>query len=125
VPIDVLWFRISRRPDDPEQVLGNINYGKALILIDRASYFQAGLIVPKVSFDEIKRAGLEALRTSVAQVAPFLADRLHEIDDWTKVSVLTVQLNRLRRWHRDGLLCIGDAAHAMSLAGGVGINLAI
>lgn len=83
------------------------------------------MIVPKGSFDEIKRAGLEAFRTSVAQVVPFLADRLHEIDDWTRISVLTVQLNRLRRWHCDGLLCIGDAAHAMSPAGGVGINLAV
>jgi 2-polyprenyl-6-methoxyphenol hydroxylase-like FAD-dependent oxidoreductase len=125
VPFDVLWFRISRRPDDPEQVLGNVNYGKAIILLDRFDYFQAGMIIPKGSFEEIKQRGLEAFRASIAQVTPYLAGRVQEIHDWNQIQVLTVQLNRLRHWYRDGLLCIGDAAHAMSPAGGVGINLAI
>jgi 2-polyprenyl-6-methoxyphenol hydroxylase-like FAD-dependent oxidoreductase len=125
VPMDVLWFRISRKPDDPKQVLGNVNYGKVLILIDRADYFQAGLIIPKGSFEEIKRRGLEAFRANVLQIAPFLDGRVGELENWDLIKVLTVQINRLRRWFRSGLLCIGDAAHAMSPAGGVGINLAI
>ena len=125
VPIDVLWFRLSRRADDPEQVLGQINYGRVLILIDRAEYFQAGLIVPKGSYEDVRAAGLAAFRESIRRIAPFLDGRVDEIQSWDQVKVLTVQLNRLQRWYREGLLCIGDAAHAMSPAGGVGINLAI
>jgi len=125
VPIDVLWFRISRRPDDPEQVLGNVNYGKALILIDRSDYFQAGLIIPKGTFEEIKRRGLAALRRDILQIAPYFDGRVEELQGWEQIKILTVQINRLRRWYRAGLICIGDAAHAMSPAGGVGINLAI
>lgn len=125
VPIDVLWFRIGRGASDPEQLLGNINYGKALILINRSDYFQAGLIIPKGSFDEIKRKGLEAFREGIVRNAPFLSDRVQTISDWEQIKLLSVQINRLRQWSRPGLLCIGDAAHAMSPAGGVGINLAI
>jgi 2-polyprenyl-6-methoxyphenol hydroxylase-like FAD-dependent oxidoreductase len=125
VPMDVLWFRMSRHEDDPEQLLGNINYGKALVLINRGDYFQAGLIIRKGSFDTIKVHGLEAFRDSLRQIAPYLGDRPDEITDWEQVKLLTVQINRLRQWYRPGLLCIGDAAHAMSPAGGVGINLAI
>ena len=125
VPIDVLWFRISRNPGDPAQVLGNVNYGKVLVLINRSDYFQAGLLIPKDSFDSLKARGIESFRIGVLQIAPWLGDRVHELQDWDQVKILTVQINRLRRWHRAGLLCIGDAAHAMSPAGGVGINLAI
>ncbi|MBV8551125.1 MAG: FAD-dependent oxidoreductase [Acidobacteriaceae bacterium] len=125
VPIDVLWFRISRSSSDPEQLLGNFNYGKALILINRGDYFQAGLIIPKGSFEAIKRKGLDAFRESLLQIAPFLGDRVGAVQDWDQIKLLSVQINRLRRWHQPGLLCIGDAAHAMSPAGGVGINLAI
>jgi 2-polyprenyl-6-methoxyphenol hydroxylase-like FAD-dependent oxidoreductase len=125
VPIDVLWFHISRQARDPELALGNINYGKLLVLINRGDYFQAGLIIRKGSFEQTKREGLETLRATIARIAPYLADRVHELQDWDQIKLLTVQINRLRTWHREGLLCIGDAAHAMSPAGGVGINLAI
>ncbi len=125
VPIDVLWFRISRHSGDPEQVLGNVNYGRVLILINRGDYFQAGFIIPKGSFDEIKQRGLPAFRQSISRIAPYLGDRVNELENWDRISLLTVQINRLQKWYRDGLLCIGDAAHAMSPAGGVGINLAI
>jgi 2-polyprenyl-6-methoxyphenol hydroxylase-like FAD-dependent oxidoreductase len=125
VPMDVLWFRISRGSDDPGQLLGNVNYGKALILIDRSDYFQAGLIIAKGTYDEIKSRGLEALRNDVRRIAPYLGERVNEINNWDQIKILTVQINRLPRWYLPGLLCIGDAAHAMSPAGGVGINLAI
>jgi 2-polyprenyl-6-methoxyphenol hydroxylase-like FAD-dependent oxidoreductase len=125
VPIDVLWFRIGRNEGDPEQLLGNINYGKALILINRGDYFQVGLIIPKGSFEEITRKGLEAFRAAILENAPYLGDRVQALDSWEKIKLLSVQINRLRKWSRPGLLCIGDAAHAMSPAGGVGINLAI
>lgn len=125
VPIDVLWFRISRKPTDPEAALGNVNYGKALVLINRADYFQAGLIIPKGSFEQLRTDGLAAFQQIVARIAPFLADRVGELENWDQVKLLTVQINRLEQWHQPGLLCIGDAAHAMSPAGGVGINLAV
>ena len=125
VPIDVLWFRISRKPDDPGQVLGNVNYGMGLILINRSDYFQAGLIIAKGSFDRIKARGLDAFRIDIVRIAPYLGSRVEELTNWDQIKILTVQINRLRRWYRQGLLCIGDSAHAMSPAGGVGINLAI
>jgi 2-polyprenyl-6-methoxyphenol hydroxylase-like FAD-dependent oxidoreductase len=125
VPIDVLWFRIARRAGDPEQVLGNVNYGKALILINRGDYFQAGLIIRKGSFEDIKQDGLDAFQNLIRRIAPYLGDRVDELKNWDQIKLLTVQINRLRKWYRPGLLCIGDAAHAMSPAGGVGINLAI
>ncbi len=125
VPIDVLWFRISRKADDPEEVLGNINYGKALVLINRGDYFQSGLIIPKGAFEKIQRDGLETFHNDLRKIAPYLGDRVQELQNWDQIKLLTVRINRLKRWHLPGLLCIGDAAHAMSPAGGVGINLAI
>jgi 2-polyprenyl-6-methoxyphenol hydroxylase-like FAD-dependent oxidoreductase len=125
VPIDVLWFRVAKTAADTEPALGRIRNGKILVTIDRGDYYQCGSIIRKGAFEEIKRRGLEAFREEIVSVAPFLRDSVGAIDDWEKVKLLTVQVNRLRQWYRPGLLFIGDAAHAMSPAGGVGINLAI
>jgi 2-polyprenyl-6-methoxyphenol hydroxylase-like FAD-dependent oxidoreductase len=125
VPIDVLWFRISRRESDPHQVLGNINYGKIIVLINRGDYYQAALLIRKGSFEEVQSRGMEAFRNTVRQIVPYLGDRVEELNDWNQIKLLSVQINHLRQWYMPGLLCIGDAAHAMSPAGGVGINLAI
>src|SRR3954466_5572770 len=125
VPIDVLWMRISKREDDPEQSFGFFQQGKLLVLIDRGDYWQAGFVIPKGRFDEIKAGGLPRFQSEIVSFAGFLRDRVAELDDWSKINLLTVQINRLRDWCREGLLCSGDSAHAMSPAGGVGINLAI
>ena len=125
VAIDVLWMRISKKQDDPQQTLGFFQGGKLLVLLDRDDYWQCGFVIPKGGFDDIKARGLQQLQNDIASFAGFLRDRVTELDDWSKIKLLTVQINRLRDWCRDGLLCIGDSAHAMSPAGGVGINLAI
>ena len=125
VAIDVLWMRISKKQDDPQQTLGFFQGGKLLVLLDRDDYWQCGFVIPKDHFDDIKTRGLQQLQNDIVSFAGFLRDRIAELDDWSKVRLLTVQINRLRDWCRDGLLCIGDSAHAMSPAGGVGINLAI
>jgi 2-polyprenyl-6-methoxyphenol hydroxylase-like FAD-dependent oxidoreductase len=125
VPIDVLWTRLSKRADDPKQSLGFFRGGKLLVLLDRDDYFQMGFIIPKGSLDDIRQRGFPAFHADIVEIAPFLKDRIAELDDWSKIKLLTVQINRLRHWARDGLLCIGDSAHAMSPAGGVGINLAL
>jgi 2-polyprenyl-6-methoxyphenol hydroxylase-like FAD-dependent oxidoreductase len=124
-PIDVLWMRIAKRHDDPEQLLGFFRHGKLLVLLDRDDYFQTGFVIPKGGIDALKERGLPVLHDEIVALAPFLRDRIAEINDWSKIKLLTVQINRLKRWCREGLLCIGDSAHAMSPAGGVGINLAL
>jgi 2-polyprenyl-6-methoxyphenol hydroxylase-like FAD-dependent oxidoreductase len=125
VPIDVLWTRLSKREGDPKQSLGFFQGGKLLVLLDRDDYFQVGFVIPKGGFEEIKQRGFPQFHADIVAMAPFLHDRVAELDDWSKIKLLTVQINRLERWAREGLLCIGDSAHAMSPAGGVGINLAL
>jgi 2-polyprenyl-6-methoxyphenol hydroxylase-like FAD-dependent oxidoreductase len=125
VPIDVLWMRISKKQADPKQTLGFFQHGKLVVLLDRDDYWQCGFVISKGAFDEIKERGLAQFQNEIVTFAEFLRDRVAELDDWSKIKLLTVQINRLRDWCRDGLLCIGDSAHAMSPAGGVGINLAI
>jgi 2-polyprenyl-6-methoxyphenol hydroxylase-like FAD-dependent oxidoreductase len=125
VPIDVLWTRLSKRETDPKQSLGFFRGRRLLVLLDRGDYFQVGFVIPKGTFEEIKQLGFAKFHADLVAMAPFLHDRVAELDDWSKIKLLTVQINRLRRWAREGLLCIGDSAHAMSPAGGVGINLAL
>jgi 2-polyprenyl-6-methoxyphenol hydroxylase-like FAD-dependent oxidoreductase len=124
-PMDVLWMRLSKRPDDPANALGRINAGRIFVTLDRGDYWQCAYVIPKGAGDAVRSGGIEAFREGIAAVAPFLRERVGELESWDDVKLLTVQVNRLRRWHRAGLLCIGDAAHAMSPIGGVGINLAI
>ena len=124
-PIDVLWMRLSKRPTDPGASLGNIRNGHVFVMLDRGEYWQCAYVIPKDGYDELRRAGLEAFRAEIVGVVPFLADRVAEITSWDHAKLLTVRIDRLRQWHRPGVLCIGDAAHAMSPVGGVGINLAI
>jgi len=123
--MDVLWFRLSRRASDPGDPIGRFDAGRIFIMLNRSDYWQCGFVIPKGSRDQLPGKGLPAFRDAVAQLAPFMADRVGELHDWDPIKLLTVQVDRLHRWYRPGLLCIGDAAHAMSPVGGVGINLAI
>jgi 2-polyprenyl-6-methoxyphenol hydroxylase-like FAD-dependent oxidoreductase len=124
-PIDVLWFRVTKKAGDPPQAFGFVGAGQFMVLINRGGYWQCAYVIRKGSFEERKRRGLQAFQEEVARCAPFLADRTGEITQWDDVKLLSVKVNHLRTWYREGLLCIGDAAHAMSPVGGVGINLAI
>jgi 2-polyprenyl-6-methoxyphenol hydroxylase-like FAD-dependent oxidoreductase len=124
-PMDVLWFRLPRLPSDPDQSMGRFDAGRIFVLINRGDYWQCAYVIPKGSFEEVRRAGLDAFRAGLAQSMPQFADRVGELRNWDQIKLLTVAVDRLATWHRPGLLCIGDAAHAMSPIGGVGINLAI
>ena len=123
-PMDVLWMRLSRLPSDPVIAL-RFDRGKLLVMLNRGDYWQTGLVIRKGGAEQLKQKGIEVLRAGILEVAPFLKDRVSELQNWDNISLLTVKVDRLEKWWRPGLLCIGDAAHAMSPIGGIGINLAI
>ncbi|AOS65316.1 FAD-dependent oxidoreductase [Actinoalloteichus hymeniacidonis] len=125
VPIDVLWFRLPRTESDPTGVLGRFSIGEGIAMIDRGDYWQCGYLIPKGSEAELRASDIEDFRSRIGRLIPWLADRADEVSSFDDLATLVVRLNRLRRWHAPGVLCIGDAAHAMSPVGGVGINLAI
>jgi 2-polyprenyl-6-methoxyphenol hydroxylase-like FAD-dependent oxidoreductase len=124
-PIDVLWFRLPKQSQDPAQAFGFVGAGQFMVLIERGDYWQCAYVIRKGSFDERRARGLDAFRSEVTSCAPFLGQRVTEIKSWDDVKLLSVKVDHLRQWYREGLLCIGDSAHAMSPVGGVGINLAI
>jgi 2-polyprenyl-6-methoxyphenol hydroxylase-like FAD-dependent oxidoreductase len=124
-PMDVLWFRISRKESDPGETLGRIDTGAMLVMLDRGEYWQCAYVIPKGGIERVRSEGIEAFRSRVRSLLPFLADRLAELSSFDDVKLLTVMVDLLRQWWRPGLLLIGDAAHAMSPVGGVGINIAV
>jgi 2-polyprenyl-6-methoxyphenol hydroxylase-like FAD-dependent oxidoreductase len=124
-PIDVLWFRLSRHDSDTEESTGHIEAGQMMVMLNRGDYWQCAYVIPKGGIEAVKREGLPAFRERVVALSPFLRDRMNEVRSFDDVKLLTVAIDRLRQWHRPGLLCIGDAAHAMSPVGGVGVNLAV
>ena len=124
-PIDVFWFRLPRKQDEVEAVFGRIGPGLLLVMLDRNDYWQVAFVIAKGSGDEVRARGLDAFRAAVVRAAPELKDRVHHIRAWDDVKLLTVRVDRLTRWHEPGYLAIGDAAHAMSPVGGLGINVAI
>ena len=124
-PIDVLWMRLSRRETDRSETLGIVQSGHILVMLNRGAYWQCAFIIPKGGYGTLQTRGLAAFREDIARTSPLLADRVDELRTWDDIKLLTVKIDRLVRWHAPGLLCIGDAAHAMSPIGGVGINLAI
>jgi len=124
-PIDVLWFRISRKEEDPSEPAGRFASGRVMILLYRKDYWQCGFVIKKDSFEQMRELGVEWLRAEVLKLAPFLKERVNEITDLSSLNLLSVKIDRLERWYKPGLICIGDAAHAMSPVGGVGINLAV
>jgi 2-polyprenyl-6-methoxyphenol hydroxylase-like FAD-dependent oxidoreductase len=124
-PMDVLWLRLSRKPEDPHGLMAHFGGGRALLFLEREEHWQIGHIIGKGTYQQVHAAGLSALRQAIAETAPEFADRVAELTDWKQVSMLSVEANRLPRWYRPGLLLLGDAAHVMSPAGGNGINYAI
>jgi 2-polyprenyl-6-methoxyphenol hydroxylase-like FAD-dependent oxidoreductase len=124
-PMDVLWFRVSRREGDTNETFGHVEAGAMMVMLNRTDYWQCAYLIPKGGIDAVKAKGLPAFREQIAFMSPFLRDRVDEIGSWNDVKLLTVAVDRLPCWHKPGLLCIGDAAHAMSPIGGVGVNLAV
>jgi 2-polyprenyl-6-methoxyphenol hydroxylase-like FAD-dependent oxidoreductase len=124
-PMDVLWFRLSRKPTDDSETFGHIEAGKMMVMLDRGDYWQCAFVIPKGGIEQVKARGLEAFRRDVVWMSPFLADRVGELKSFDDIKLLTVTVDRLRKWWRPGLICIGDSAHAMSPIGGVGVNVAV
>jgi 2-polyprenyl-6-methoxyphenol hydroxylase-like FAD-dependent oxidoreductase len=124
-PMDVLWFRMSRKDSDSSDTFGHIEAGKMMIMLDRGDYWQCAYVIPKGGIERVKAEGLEAFRERVIDMSPFLSDRIGELKSWDDIKLLSVTVDRLQKWWRSGLICIGDAAHAMSPIGGVGINMAV
>ena len=124
-PMDVLWLRLTKRPEDPHETFGYVRDGRIMALIDRGDYWQCAYVIPKGTLAQLQACGLGEFRRKIGEIVPFLRDRAAELQSWNDIKLLTVRVNRLKHWSRPGLLCIGDAAHAMSPIGGVGINLAI
>jgi 2-polyprenyl-6-methoxyphenol hydroxylase-like FAD-dependent oxidoreductase len=124
-PMDVLWFRMSRKDSDAADTFGHVEAGRMMIMLDRGDYWQCAYVIPKGGTDRVKAEGLEAFRGRVVEMSPFLADRIGDIKSWDDVKLLSVAVDRLQKWWRPGLICIGDSAHAMSPIGGVGVNIAV
>jgi 2-polyprenyl-6-methoxyphenol hydroxylase-like FAD-dependent oxidoreductase len=124
-PMDVLWFKLPRKPEDPEGIVGRFGRGHIAIMLDRFDHWQAGYVIPKGTYPELRAAGIGALKQAFAELIPEYADRLEHLEDWKQASLLSVESSRCPRWYKAGLLLIGDAAHVMSPVGGVGINYAI
>jgi 2-polyprenyl-6-methoxyphenol hydroxylase-like FAD-dependent oxidoreductase len=124
-PIDVLWFRLSRQPGDPSEVMGRFDVGSFLVTLDRGDYWQCAYVIPKGGAEKVRAAGIAAVRATISRLVPAFADRLGELGSMDDLKLLTVGIDRLETWWKPGVLCIGDAAHAMSPVGGVGINIAI
>jgi 2-polyprenyl-6-methoxyphenol hydroxylase-like FAD-dependent oxidoreductase len=124
-PMDVLWFRLSRKSTDSTDTFGHIEAGRMMIMLDRGDYWQCAYVIPKGGIEKVQAEGLDAFRNRVTDMSPFLADRIAELKSWDDIKLLSVAVDRLPKWWRPGLICIGDAAHAMSPIGGVGINMAV
>ena len=124
-PMDVLWFRVSHKPGDPNEVLGRFDAGTILVMLDRGDYWQCAFVIPKGAAERVRAEGIEKVRATIARLAPEVADRLDELRTLDDLKLLTVGVDRLEKWWKPGVLCIGDAAHTMSPIGGVGINIAV
>ncbi|MDB5822636.1 MAG: Monooxygenase, binding [Herminiimonas sp.] len=124
-PIDVLWMRLPFEAGDPTESMGRLETGRFMAMINRGTYWQCAFVIPKGGIEQLQARGLDAFRRAVAEVAPLLASRTASLKSWDDIKLLSVAVDRLEKWDRPGLLCIGDAAHAMSPIGGVGINLAV
>jgi 2-polyprenyl-6-methoxyphenol hydroxylase-like FAD-dependent oxidoreductase len=123
--MDVLWFRLSRKNSDNPDTFGHIEAGRLMVMFDRGEYWQCAYVIPKGGIERVKSEGLEAFRAQVVEMSPFVSDRVAELKTWDDIKLLSVAVDRLKKWWRPGLICIGDAAHAMSPIGGVGINVAV